>query len=514
MPYNFNSKFNLRLLAFLSAIPLTLFIQMVDTPLNWFAFILAFYPVEFKMKDALINAVIIGLTTAIVNFIWIISGTNRFTGSSNLLMGIGIILVFCIFFCFYTCLMGATYVLLQWKRRTKFRWLWTSIMAGCYFVLMDAFTQWVGKGFSTCMYVNYIPFATNFYAIQPASILGPSIISFVLGMVNYQAGFFLFYKKWKMLFIPVGIVFLYLFSGYIIGQQFEKKTQTLSQTPPVSVSIIVENISPDRIWNNQTGPFFVNNLMQMNKTALASKPQLVVWSETAVPWTYLPDDPFLDSVVQMNKPTGSTLIIGINTKIKGRTFYNSLYSIDTNRNVLGIYKKREALFLVEKPFMGIVLPFLTPNSFRVQEAKEVNNIATKHGSAGVLLCNESSITGLASQSVKAGAEFLINPGNDGWFSDTYITKQHFYHSRLRAVENRKDIIVNNNNGYCGIIEASGKVQSVKADDTSFVLQGTIKPNKILTFYTLYPNFLFYSCIIIFVIFTIINFAVAKMKRNI
>jgi apolipoprotein N-acyltransferase len=335
-------------------------------------------------------------------------------------------------------------------------------------------------------------------------------------MVNFQAGFFLFYKKWKMLFIPVGIVFLYLFSGYIIGQQFEKKTQALSQTPPVSVSIIVENIPPDLVWNNQTGPFFVKNLMQMNKTALESKPQLIVWSETAVPWTYEPDDPFLDSVVQMNKPAGSTLIIGINTQseLKGRTFYNSVYSIDTGKNILGIYQKREALFLVEKPFMGIVLPFLSPNSFRVKEGTEVNNIATKHGSAGILLCNESSVTGLASQSVVAGAEFLINPGNDGWFSDTYITKQHFYHSRLRAVENRKDMIVNNNNGYCGIIEASGAVQSVKTDYNSFVLQGTVTPNKILTFYNRYPNFLFYSCIIIFVVLTIINFAGAKMKRNI
>ena len=511
--YILKSKFNLRIIALLSAIPLTLFIQMVDTPLNWVVFVLAFYPgIEFGLKDAFINAVIIGLTTAVINFFWIISGTNRFTGSSNILMGVGIILVFCVFFCFYTCSIGIAYVLLRWRQQTKLRWLWTSILAGCYFVFLDELTQQIGKGFSTCMYVNYIPFASNFFAIQPASILGPSIISFILAVVNYQAAYFLYYKKWRMLFIPASIVFVYLLSGYIIGQYYEKKTESQENKSLVSVSIVAENISPDIVWNNQTGNFFVNNLMQLNKTAINTNPQLIIWSETAVPWTYQPDDPFIDSIKEMNKRTQSTMIMGINTQYEGRTFYNSVYGIDANKNVLGVYKKREALFLVEKPFLGILLPFLSPNSFRVKEGTGANNITTKYGSAGILLCNESSITSLASQSVKAGANFLINPGNDGWFSDTYIIKQHFYHSRLRAVENRKDIIVNNNNGYCGIIKASGVIQSMKTDDNSYILEGTIKPNNISSFYNRHPNLLLYLTATIFIILTILNFTAGKIKK--
>jgi apolipoprotein N-acyltransferase len=64
----------------------------------------------------------------------------------------------------------------------------------------------------------------------------------------------------------------------------------------------------------------------------------------------------------------------------------------------------------------------------------------------------------------------LNLSNDGWFSDTYLAASHFYNARLRAVETRKDLAINSNNGRSGLINASGHIT-----EEAFV---TIHPNTV------------------------------------
>jgi apolipoprotein N-acyltransferase len=99
--------------------------------------------------------------------------------------------------------------------------------------------------------------------------------------------------------------------------------------------------------------------------------------------------------------------------------------------------------------------------------------------------------------------------NDGWFNDTYIVGMHFYCARLRAVESRKDLAINSNNGYSGMIRASGEIAEQERGEESFVKMASIQPNSIITTAANYPNMLVYGC----AIFLAVIAALALIKRN-
>lgn len=506
------SKINLSVIAFLSAIPLTMAIQMVDTPLNWCFMVLCIYScIDCDLKSGIKRAIIVGATTAIINFFWIISGTKEFTGS-GILLGVLITAVFCIIFALYAVFVAFMYVTFRWNIKSSNAWWITSFLAGSLFVILDFGMGYFAKGFSTCMHLNYIPFTFNLDAIQPAAYLGPLIITFVVIMVNFQVAYLLYYKKWKLLLVPVSIVLMYLGIGHLLLNHY--KEDLASQTnklKPIKVAILEENLLPIYTWDSANGNRLASEMFNMNSQALKTGAKMFVWSETAIPWNYTPNDDFIQAIDSITSPDSVIHLFGMNTDYQGRTFYNSIYGIAPGPRILGRYDKRQALNLVEKPFMGVLLPFLTSSGFRVKEGTSDAPIKTPLGNAGILLCNESSISGPAAASVKAGAQFLVNPGNDGWFSSTYIPRQHFYHARLRAVENRKDIVVNNNNGYYGAINSAGEILLKEKNSDPNIGVVTIQPNNIQTDFERNNAYFVIFCFIVSVIILILNYRNLKMS---
>jgi len=117
----------------------------------------------------------------------------------------------------------------------------------------------------------------------------------------------------------------------------------------------------------------------------------------------------------------------------------------------------------------------------------------------------------AANQVKQGAEFLMNMSNDGWFNDTYIVKLHYYYGRLRAVESRKDIAINCNNGFSGLIKASGDIELKEESTEPFVKMVTVQPNKYITMASSYPGIFTYGCAIYIAIICFLAFIKSKPK---
>lgn len=514
MTNSLNPKRVKNTIALLSTIPLTLAIQMVDTPLNWGMYVLVFLScMEDNLKTTIKRSTLIGSVTALINFSWIISSTNDFAGKGGFFLGLLIMLGFCIAFVLYANIIGVLYATLRWHNRENYSWVFNSILAGCLFTGLDLGMTLIGQGFSTCMYLNFISLAHNQYAIQPTAFVSPYFLSFLIGATNFQAAYFIYHRKYKLLSIPVAIILIYLGIGSVLLYNYNKtleKDAVVNNSKRFKAALICENILPKYKWDSQNGFQLVNNLFSLNKKAIASGANLAIWSETAIPWTYQENDDFIGELNKQCTAANMSFILGINTQYQGNVYYNSMYSYAPNAQLLGRYDKRQALFLVEKPFMGIVLPFfINSASYLVKESRNDTPLRTQYGYAGMLLCNESAIGLLAAKSVRLGANFLINSGNDGWFANTYITKQHFYYARLRAVENRKDILINNNNGYSGMVRSNGDIVGKEQDDFSTVLTYDVMPNSYLTpvsqhYYTL----MFYFCLVLFIVIEIFN-----IKRN-
>lgn len=139
---------------------------------------------------------------------------------------------------------------------------------------------------------------------------------------------------------------------------------------------------------------------------------------------------------------------------------------------------------------------------------------TANGNGWVMICNESLLPNWHDKSIRY-AHFLVNISNDAWLENTQHIAHHFYFARSKAVEYRKDMIINSNRGITGIVNKRGEVIAMSMTDQPELLTGKIYPNENTTFYARFPKlvsyiFLLLTCIIFIVTF-VRKIAFAKSK---
>jgi apolipoprotein N-acyltransferase len=148
----------------------------------------------------------------------------------------------------------------------------------------------------------------------------------------------------------------------------------------------------------------------------------------------------------------------------------------------------------------------------VQKGESNDPLPTAYGNAGVMICNESTLPQSASVMVQRGADFLVNLSNDGWFSDTYLTDLHFWNVKLRAVETRRDIVFNSNNGYAGLVNASGEVMLKEKSDEPFVKMVSVNKHDNFSLAAEYPFLFVYLCVLYIAIIYILNIVNTKKAK--
>lgn len=103
--------------------------------------------------------------------------------------------------------------------------------------------------------------------------------------------------------------------------------------------------------------------------------------------------------------------------------------------------------------------------------------------AAPMICYESIYGDYSSRAVRAGADFLAVITNDGWWGDSPGYHQHFRFARLRAIENRRDLVHVANTGISGFINQRGDVISSTPYWVETAIRGTVNTNRELTFFS-------------------------------
>jgi len=459
--------------------------------LSWICYVPLFVAIYNKtMKQAFKTALVFGFTFSCLAFFWMIPGAERFTGYS-MLYGLGVFLVSAAFYSLFCGTLLWCFSALKKPGNNLGSIIINSILAGSLFCIAEALLMLVSAGLPWFDVHSGNGLAENLYAVQPASVFGIHIMSFIAVAVNYLVAIIAIKKIWIKLYIPLAVVILYLLSGLVLFQNFNNN---LPGNKTFNVAILAENITPDIAWDNNTGNLLVQKLLDLNRLAVTMKPDIALWSESAIPWTYKKDDDLVKEVFKITDPAGITHIMGINTAYKENEVFNSAYCILPGGNVSGRYDKQYLLSFIERPLNGWLMPFFSSKGYSaLYDSAHGKPLSTPFGKAGFLICNEAAIPAAAANQVKQGAEFLFNMSNDGWFNDTYIVNLHFYYARLRAVESRKDVAINCNNGFSGLIKASGDIEEKEKSEEPFVKMVTIQPNNYITAASLYPKIFIYGC---------------------
>jgi apolipoprotein N-acyltransferase len=464
--------------------------------INFFVGCIAFVPlfvslVNASPKQSLKLGLIFGVTFSCFAYSWMISGAERFTGY-NFLYGAGVFLISALFVSMYWSALLFCLSLLQKPLSVLSTIVWNSIVAASLFCLFEFLLSFVTQGLPWFSFYAGDAFTENLYAIQPASFFGMYILTFTVVAINYLLAVFITQKRWKQLLIPIGAMIVYLSCGYFIYSNFNSKQ---NNSESIKVAVLDENIPPDIRWNDTNGNMLVQRLLDLNKQAVAQKPDIILWSESAIPWTYRKDDDLVNEILKESAPSKATHILGINTEVEKNIVNNSAYCILPDGDVAGRYDKQFLLSLIEKPIGSLDIPFFSSKGFYVSKSEAHNKpLQTPYGKAGIIICNETTCAASAANASKLGAEFLCNMSNDGWFNNTYIVRNHFYTARLRAVETRKDVAINCNNGYSGSINANGNIINRQRDTDPFVTIEELHLNNYQTLSTQSPLLLVYVCL--------------------
>jgi apolipoprotein N-acyltransferase len=232
-------------------------------------------------------------------------------------------------------------------------------------------------------------------------------------------------------------------------------------------------------------------------------PDLVVWPESPAPF-FEQDIKFQQALSAIASKTGAPLVVGnVGTDLapdqRSWLDYNSALVVDATGNRLGRYDK---IHLV--PF-GEYVPFqnllffarkLTGKVSRFTPGEERKVFLVNGHRYGVFICYESVFADEVRHFAKNGAEVLVNISDDGWYGDTSAPWQHMQMERMRAVENRRWILRDTNNGVTSVIDPDGRVRQSIPRHQVDALPAQYAFRSDVTFYSAHGDVFGWACAIL------------------
>jgi apolipoprotein N-acyltransferase len=113
---------------------------------------------------------------------------------------------------------------------------------------------------------------------------------------------------------------------------------------------------------------------------------------------------------------------------------------------------------------------------------------TGKGKIGMLICYEGVFPCLTAETVRRGAEVLVNITNDAWFGSTSAPYQHFAAYVFRAVETDRYVLRAANTGISAIIDPRGRTCARTGIFKEAVLNGAFSLKTGETFYVRHGDY--------------------------
>jgi apolipoprotein N-acyltransferase len=235
----------------------------------------------------------------------------------------------------------------------------------------------------------------------------------------------------------------------------------------------------------------------------ATHPDLVVWPESPAP--FVEDDPRLQqALVAIAHEQQAPLVVGsIGTDFSAEEQswrdYNSALVVGADGARVGRYDK---IHLV--PF-GEYIPFQHLLTFARKLTGRVSSFTRGTDRKvfrlgghryGVFICYEAVFADEVRQFARLGAEALVNISDDGWYGDTSAPWQHLNMVRMRAIENRRWILRDTNNGVTAAIDPYGRVRQSIPRHVVDALPAEYGFRSDVTYYTAHGDVFAWLCVIV------------------
>ena len=319
--------------------------------------------------------------------------------------------------------------------------------------------------------------------VQLAAWLGVYGVSFVLAAAN--AALADAFAGWRTggldrrarrgLALAGGLALATVVSGALALRSADE----VSAPDGVEIALVQAALDPSARWSER-GPYqTLEAHLRMTAELLAERtPRVVFWPEAALTFFLEQETLYREAIAKLLAASDVELVVGAprSEGPDGPPYRNSIYVLDPSGRLGARYDKEYLLPFMEYFPGGIDMLRRSFGRVRVfSSGGETAPLATRAGRAGILVCNEGMLPQFAAERVADGAEYLVNPSNDGWIPHPSYLGQQFDMVALRAVEQRQYLVRVSDVGPSAIVDPWGRVPARTEPLVPALLRGRIAP---------------------------------------
>ena len=415
--------------------------------------------------DGLRLGLITGLAHAISLLYWIAHTITTY-GHAPMITALAILLLLCTYVALYTAIFAALAVYAVRSPRVM------PIALPALLVALEFLRGHLLTGFPWG-FLGHSTFAFR-PLIQIADITGVHGISFVLMLVNCTIGILILGrggKSWqghpisRRLASRWGLATLAILAatiiyGYVRMGQVARQSEA---APQVRVAVVQGNIPQAVKWDPAFQIATTQKYIRLSQQAVAERPHLVVWPETATPF-HMHHNKVLTSMVRRGVKTadtpfliGSPFFIRRNDRVD---YFNSAFLLLPDGDHSPRYDKSHLVPFGEYVPLRRWLPFVGKLVAQVGDfvaGPPGQVLDFQNHRLAPLICYEAIFPELTRAAARNGADLLINLTNDAWYGRTSAPYQHLSLCVFRAVESRRSFIRAANTGISGFIDPTGRI---------------------------------------------------------
>jgi apolipoprotein N-acyltransferase len=247
--------------------------------------------------------------------------------------------------------------------------------------------------------------------------------------------------------------------------------------PTLKIALVQPSIPQTMIWDASESAQRLQQVLALSETALATKPDLVVWPEAAVPgvlrWdtNRYGDATLYEAVTSQARRHHVWMVVGAddaapNPRVPDQVdYFNSSFLIDPSGGVVATYRKRRLVIFGEYMPLARWLPFMrsftgVTGDFTSGTRAVPFILSDVRVKLSVLICFEDIFPDQTREYVEEDTDFLLNLTNNGWFGESAAQWQQAANAVFRAVENGLPVVRCANNGLTCWVDGQGRMNEV------------------------------------------------------
>ena len=291
--------------------------------------------------------------------------------------------------------------------------------------------------------------ARNLAWVQLASVGGVFLVSFFLAYLGAQLQLAIAQRSIRRLALCTIIAVL----ATAIGAWQGMDDDDADDGPGLRVGVVQGNIEQElKNQGKEHRDLIYSRYVGLSRDAVREGADWLIWPEGA-----LPDYLRADAARLPLPPLGAPLLLGVGTYEQGTpvVVHNGALWADAQGDVRGHYAKQHLVPFGEYVPLRSILPIdkLVPGGVDFTAGTSPSPVGVPP--AGVLICYDGVYPEIARSETLAGAKWLVNLTNDGWYGISSAPYQHRDFYVFRAVENRRWVARATNTGVSLFVDPYG-----------------------------------------------------------